>query len=56
MMGGHGRRHSAADLSLGDLLDFVKRKAPSLGSLLVGILVGLLVAQTFSREVRAGAR
>lgn len=44
--------HQSADVLVDNVWGFLKRKIPALGSLLIGILVGLLVAQAFNSAVR----
>ena len=44
--------HERSDVLVDNVWGFLKRKIPALGSLLIGILVGLLVAQAFNSTVR----
>jgi hypothetical protein len=39
-------------LSSSQLIEFIKRKLPAITSLIVGVFVGLVVAGTFSKDVR----
>jgi hypothetical protein len=45
MLGGGG------DLSIPIITAYIKRKLPAIGSLFVGVLVGLLFAQSLSKDV-----
>lgn len=49
-MGGSLRDAVAGEVSIGGLGHFLKRKVPALGSLLIGVLVGLLLAQALSNR------
>lgn len=40
------------EISVDNLFGFLKRKIPAFGSLLIGIVVGLLVANLFGGNVR----
>lgn len=48
--------HSSSDINVDNLYGFLKRKIPALGSLLVGIMVGLLVAHALGANVSVASR
>jgi len=47
---GMANSHSRSDYNSMMFIEFVKRKLPAISSLIVGVLVGLLFAQSFSRD------